>query len=71
MPRMVGVTARAEYETREMLLPRGVSRGAARQLLTEQAEYGGWELRAAAAVPRRHPARCGCAAGSSGSARTA
>lgn len=44
MPRMVGVTARAEYETREMLLPRGVSRGAARQLLTEQAEYGGWEL---------------------------
>ena len=44
MPRMATLTTRAEYETREMLLPRGTSRGAARQLLTEQAEYGGWEL---------------------------
>nr|WP_221473679.1 DUF5703 family protein [Planomonospora venezuelensis] len=25
-------------------LPRGTSRDAARQLLTEHAEYGGWEL---------------------------
>ena len=33
-----------EYETRRLVLPRGTSRSAARQLLTEQAEYGGWEL---------------------------
>ncbi len=34
----------AEYEVRELLLPRGTSRSAARQLLTDHAEYGGWEL---------------------------
>ncbi len=33
-----------EYETRHLVLPRGTTRNAARQLLTEQAEYGGWEL---------------------------
>jgi len=33
-----------EYETRELVLPRGTSRGVARRLLTDQAEYGGWEL---------------------------
>ena len=33
-----------EYETRELLLPRGTTRGAARRLLTDHAEYGGWEL---------------------------
>ena len=33
-----------EYETRHLVLPRSVTRNAARQLLTEQAEYGGWEL---------------------------
>ena len=36
--------AMADYELREMVLPRGTTRGAARQLLTEHAEYGGWEL---------------------------
>jgi hypothetical protein len=34
----------SEYETRELLLPRGTTRGAARRLLTDHAEYGGWEL---------------------------
>jgi len=36
--------AMPEYEVRQMVLPRGTSRGAARRLLTDQAEYGGWEL---------------------------
>ena len=36
--------AMTEYETRELLLPRGTTRGAARRLLTDHAEYGGWEL---------------------------
>ncbi|MPV49893.1 MULTISPECIES: DUF5703 family protein [unclassified Pseudactinotalea] len=34
----------AEYEVRVVTLPRGVSRGEVRSLLTEQAEYGRWEL---------------------------
>ncbi|HSK27603.1 MAG TPA: DUF5703 family protein [Jiangellales bacterium] len=34
----------AEYEFRHLRLPRGVSRGAARRVLTEHAEYGHWEL---------------------------
>ena len=38
------MSAGPQFETRELVLPRGTSRGAARQLLTEQAEYGGWEL---------------------------
>jgi hypothetical protein len=33
-----------EYEYRELTLPRGTSRSEARQLLTEHAEYGRWEL---------------------------
>ena len=33
-----------EYEFSHVLLPRGSSRGAARQLLAERAEYGRWEL---------------------------
>jgi hypothetical protein len=32
------------YEYRELLLPRGTSRAEARQVLTEHAEYGRWEL---------------------------
>lgn len=34
----------AEYELRSVVLPRGTSRSAARQLLAEQAEHEGWEL---------------------------
>jgi hypothetical protein len=34
----------AEYELRQMFLPRGTTRGDARRLLTEHAEYGSWEL---------------------------
>jgi hypothetical protein len=34
----------AEYEFTQMTLPRGTSRSVARRLLTEQAEYGHWEL---------------------------
>ncbi|SDQ41153.1 DUF5703 family protein [Quadrisphaera sp. DSM 44207] len=33
-----------EYEYRTITLPRGTSRAQARQLLTEHAEYGRWEL---------------------------
>ena len=33
-----------EYEYRTITLPRGTSRAEARQLLTEHAEYGRWEL---------------------------
>jgi hypothetical protein len=33
-----------EYEYQQIYLPRGTSRGAARRLLTEHAEYGRWEL---------------------------
>jgi hypothetical protein len=33
-----------EYEIRQFVLPRGVTRNATRRLLTDQAEYGGWEL---------------------------
>ncbi|GLY31807.1 DUF5703 family protein [Kineosporia sp. NBRC 101731] len=34
----------ADYEYRIINLPRGISRSQARQQLTEQAEYGRWEL---------------------------
>ncbi|WP_246572953.1 DUF5703 family protein [Kineosporia corallincola] len=34
----------ADYEYRIINLPRGTGRSEARQLLTEQAEYGRWEL---------------------------
>ncbi|WP_129662553.1 DUF5703 family protein [Phytoactinopolyspora endophytica] len=33
-----------EYEFRQLFLPRSTSRSATRRLLTEQAEYGRWEL---------------------------
>lgn len=33
-----------EYEYRVMTLPRSTSRAEARQLMTEHAEYGRWEL---------------------------
>ncbi|MFP5347615.1 MAG: DUF5703 family protein [Actinomycetes bacterium] len=32
------------YEYRVLTLPRGMTRSEARQLLTEHAEYGRWEL---------------------------
>ncbi len=41
----------AEYEVQKLVVPRTESRGAVRRLLTEQAEYGGWEL----ARLRRYP----------------
>lgn len=33
-----------EYEFRRFQLPRTMARSAVRRLLTDQAEYGGWEL---------------------------
>jgi Family of unknown function (DUF5703) len=33
-----------EYEYQHLYLPRGTSRGAARRVLTDHAEYGHWEL---------------------------
>ena len=33
-----------EYEFREMYVPRGVSRKDTTRLLTDEAEYGRWEL---------------------------
>lgn len=33
-----------EYEFRDLYVPRGVSRNATRQMLTDHAEYGHWEL---------------------------
>ncbi|MEJ5946046.1 DUF5703 family protein [Pseudokineococcus basanitobsidens] len=39
-----GTPRASSYEYREIVLPRGTSRGEARALLTEQAEYGKWEL---------------------------
>ena len=33
-----------EYEFRRLVLPRTVTRSAVRRLLTDHAEYGGWEL---------------------------
>jgi hypothetical protein len=38
------VPATGEYEWRVLTLPRAISRSEVRQLLTEQAEYGQWEL---------------------------
>ena len=32
------------YETQQIYLPRGTSRGEARRVLTDHAEYGQWEL---------------------------
>jgi hypothetical protein len=39
-----GIDAAADWEFRQLSLPRGTSRGAARRLLTQAAEYHGWEL---------------------------
>ncbi|MPZ61796.1 MAG: hypothetical protein GEU93_10980 [Propionibacteriales bacterium] len=33
-----------DFEFRKIFIPRSVGRSAVRQLLTDQAEYGGWEL---------------------------
>ncbi len=33
-----------EYDYLVLYMPRGMSRDAARQILTEHAEYGAWEL---------------------------
>jgi hypothetical protein len=38
------MVAMAEWEYRKLYLPRGTSRGDARRLLTDHAEYGHWEL---------------------------
>jgi len=35
---------RTEYEFQRFSLPRTLSRSAVRRLLTDHAEYGGWEL---------------------------
>ncbi len=37
-------TRHVEYEIERVRLGRHLSRNAVRQLLTDQAEYGGWEL---------------------------
>lgn len=36
--------AMPEYEYQQLFLPRGTTRGDARRLLTDRAEYGHWEL---------------------------
>ena len=33
-----------EYEIQQIRMPRWATRGQVRRLLTDQAEYGGWEL---------------------------
>ena len=38
------MSAMADYEYRQVDLPRTVSRGAATRLFTDHAEYGHWEL---------------------------
>jgi hypothetical protein len=38
------IVQQPEYEFRSLLLPRDVSRNEARRLLTDEAEYGHWEL---------------------------
>ena len=40
----VRMVSMIDYEYRVLQLPRTVSRADARRLLTEQAEYGSWEL---------------------------
>jgi hypothetical protein len=39
-----GTDAAADWEFRQLSMPRGTSRGTARRLLTQAAEYHGWEL---------------------------
>jgi len=43
-PGIVAGLALMEYEFTRMFLPRTHSRSAVRRLLTEAAEYGGWEI---------------------------
>lgn len=43
-PALPGRAGGTQYEYRVLTLPRGTSRSDARQLLTEHAEYGRWEL---------------------------
>ena len=38
------MTAMVEYEYIQLYLPRATSRNATRQMLTDRAEYGHWEL---------------------------
>ena len=38
------VAVGGQYEYRVLTIPRSTSRGDARRMLTEQAEYGRWEL---------------------------
>ena len=49
-----------EYSYLDLYFPRETSREAARQVLTEHAEYGGWDFILTA------DGVCGCAAGLSG-----
>lgn len=44
IPKASGLGPHTEYEFYNLTLPRGTSRGLAHRLLTEQAEYGRWEL---------------------------
>lgn len=48
--------AMADYQYRHFWLPRGMTRHSARQVLTEHAEYGHWELARLRLYPdgRRH-----------------
>lgn len=41
---MAKLTHGVEYEEQRVRLSRELSRGAVRKLLTDHAEYGGWEL---------------------------
>jgi hypothetical protein len=38
------MAAMGDYEWQQLYLPRGMTRGEARRLLTDHAEYGHWEL---------------------------
>ena len=55
-----------EYQVERVRLGRHLSRSAVRQLLTDHAEYGGWELPGCAAIATA-PGTSGSAARSSGS----
>lgn len=44
MPRHDATRTASSYETKVMTLPRTATHGDVRQLLTEAAEYGKWEL---------------------------
>lgn len=44
MPRTSGSRPAPSYEVKVLTLPRAASRGEVRRMLTEEAEYGKWEL---------------------------